>query len=459
VILATNKIKNIKKIFAIISLIYCSMQLHAQCYDFYVQTPNNSNVKACSSGGYSTSQVQLADTYSRTFAIQVFDSGTNSYNCHGYAWRKKEGGSSVWINNLGNELNNLNVYWNDNSYYAYNYSSQTHADNLKVFYGNDDHTAITTSDPDVFISKMGCGCLVSHQKDNSPYAGGNFTYYKRNDVSISGSSLLCSGSSGTFYVSGAPSGYTWTSSSGLTAGSTSGYSKTFTGNTSDWVAGWVAVNLGSTELARKDVWVGKPYDIPSQHTVNMPVNTPTVITPSLTAYRQKMGITSFYWVWSQNTGGATLGSSYGATATVTIPGNGTYSLHAYGINSCGGYTTGAPMFIYSISRSYSSSYSMSAYPNPVSGQLNVNLEELETESTALSTSGSSISSSGGVSRAKPVYAIRLYNGSGTLVLQTTANDPGTVQLDVGSLPNGLYTLHVSDGSPSPPLTQHIVVSH
>jgi hypothetical protein len=58
------------------------------------------------------------------------------------------------------------------------------------------------------------------------------------------------------------------------------------------------VNLGSTELVRKDVWIGKPYDIPSSQSVSIPLNTLTVITPpALTPYRQKMGITEYYWKW------------------------------------------------------------------------------------------------------------------------------------------------------------------
>jgi hypothetical protein len=102
---------------------------------------------------------------------------------------------------------------------------------------------------------------------------------------------------------------------------------------------------------------------------------------------------------------------------------------------------------------------MSAYPNPVSGVLNVDLEELETESTALSTSGSSVSGIGAVSKAKPVFTIRLYSAMGALVLQTTASDLGNIQLDVSSLPDGIYTLHVHDGSENPPVTQHIVIAH
>jgi hypothetical protein len=46
-----------------------------------------------------------------------------------------------------------------------------------------------------------------------------------------------------------------------------------------------------------------------------------------------------------------------------------------------------------------------------------------------------------------------------LVLQTTTGEAGTVQLNVGSLPDGIYTLHVHDGTDRVPLTQHIVISH
>jgi hypothetical protein len=284
-------------------------------------------------------------------------------------------------------------------------------------------------------------------------------YYKKN-VIITGPSSLCSGTSGTFTVANAPSGYTWTDGDYLTPGASSGNSKVFTASSSSEGLGWVAVNLGSTELARKEVWVGKPYDIPSQHSVRMPQNTPTVITPTLTAYRQKMGITSFNWIWDKNISGATLGSSTGPTATVTLPGSGAYRLFAYGINSCGGNTTGAPMFIYSISISNSSTYSLSAYPNPVSGVLNVQIEELETASSTTSGFSSSSSSSGGsIGRAQPVYTISLYSITGTLALQTTASDPGTVQLNVGNLPGGNYTLHVHDGTETPPVTQQIVIAH
>jgi hypothetical protein len=102
---------------------------------------------------------------------------------------------------------------------------------------------------------------------------------------------------------------------------------------------------------------------------------------------------------------------------------------------------------------------MSAYPNPVSSVLNVLVEEDEAALALFETAESSVSSA--VGRVTPVYTIRLYNlTTGTLALQTSANALGTAtQLNVSSLPNGVYVLHVYDGTENPPLTQRIVVSH
>jgi hypothetical protein len=108
--------------------------------------------------------------------------------------------------------------------------------------------------------------------------------------------------------------------------------------------------------------------------------------------------------------------------------------------------------------SSSSVYTMSAYPNPVSDVLNVLIEEDEEALMVLSETTDSSASS--VGRAKPVYSIGLYNlTTGTPVLQTSTNETGTVQLNVGNLPNGIYVLRVHDGTENPPLTQRIVISH
>jgi hypothetical protein len=121
-------------------------------------------------------------------------------------------------------------------------------------------------------------------------------------------------------------------------------------------------------------------------------------------------------------------------------------------NSCG-WSSGKQIGTLS-----SSSYTVSAYPNPVSNVLNLLIEEDEAALALLETAGASVS--GVVGRVTPVYTIGLYNlTTGTQVLQTSANEAGTIQLNVGSLPNGIYVLQVHDGTDNPPHTQRIVVSH
>lgn len=442
-----------KKIFIITSLIFYCLQLQAQCFDFYVQTPNNSIIKACSSGGYSSSQVQQADTYSRTFAIQVFDSGTNSYNCHGYAWHKKEGGNSVWINNVGNEPNNLNAYWTDYSYYVHSYNSQTHMDNLKVFYGNDDHTAITTSNPDVFISKMGAGCLVSHNKDNSPYTEGNFTYYRRNYVSISGPSFVCSGSSGTFTVSNAPASYTWNKSSNLTLSSTSGNTAAFTANGSG--PAWVSILINGTEVKRKTVYAGTLRTADLSGSCGGPETGSTGLftgnaNSSYSVEEFEWGVAPGWQVVSHPNFPSSIPmgnvriTRNSSSAPTTTP------VWIRARNSCGWSEEKA------LGTLTATSYTVSAGPNPVSDVLSVLIEE---EAAALSgTAGTQ--ASGAAGRANPVYTITLYSlMGGAPALQASTNEAGTVQLNIGSLPNGIYVLQVHDGTDNPPLTQRIVVSH
>ena len=148
--------------------IYAQCTNAVPCFDFYIKTPNNSNVKACSVS-YPSWFIQQADEESRAYAITVYESGTSTYNCHAYAWHVKEGKNKVWVNNICYEAGNLNAYWNDYSYTFYDKTTKPHLDNLKVFYVPDDYSAITTSNSNIFISKMGAGCLVSHTWNNSPY--------------------------------------------------------------------------------------------------------------------------------------------------------------------------------------------------------------------------------------------------------------------------------------------------
>ncbi len=174
-----------------------SQRIIAQCNDFYRQTLYGTNIKACSSGGYTDAQVQNTDNYVRAhYAIQVFAPASNNYNCHSYAWRVSEGGDQVWINNVSTESHNVDNYWLDASFIEVNGQPANKA-NVKVFCGSgrsdylDDHSAVTTSDPTIYISKMGCGPVVSHYLNNSPYDFSHSRFFVRYP-DINGVSLSCS---------------------------------------------------------------------------------------------------------------------------------------------------------------------------------------------------------------------------------------------------------------------------
>ena len=59
-------------------------------------------------------------------------------------------------------------------------------------------------------------------------------------------------------------------------------------------------------------------------------------------------------------------------------------------------------------------------------------------------------------RTDPTYDVRLYDGHGNMVRQTTTQG-GTVQFNVANLPIGIYYLHIHDGVSREPEIQQIVV--
>lgn len=99
---------------------------------------------------------------------------TRTYNCHGYAWIKSDGGGTYWLNDPGD-----NQFWQDNSYVQ---TSNTTNASLRVSFQGD-HTAVTTSTSGVCISKWGPWGLYQHNTTNVPveYQPNNtLTYYARN---------------------------------------------------------------------------------------------------------------------------------------------------------------------------------------------------------------------------------------------------------------------------------------
>ncbi|MCL1937728.1 MAG: hypothetical protein FWF52_04950, partial [Candidatus Azobacteroides sp.] len=142
----------------------------------------------------------------------IIGNPTTTYNCHAYAWYMSEGGvPSVW---MGLTTNPTPIYWNDGSYVE----TTEKGNGLKVSYDNppyngndmDNHSAITTAENGVFISKWGSYPLVRHAKDYTPYTYSSLHYFKKNTSppTLSGPSSVCSGSTATFTLANLPSGCT-----------------------------------------------------------------------------------------------------------------------------------------------------------------------------------------------------------------------------------------------------------
>jgi hypothetical protein len=102
-------------------------------------------------------------------------------------------------------------------------------------------------------------------------------------------------------------------------------------------------------------------------------------------------------------------------------------------------------------------YSMSASPNPVNTILNINITS--NEDVLQNQSNLTMSSGGTALAASPVCEIKLFNITGSQVRHTSSQIGSSIALDVSGLPNGLYILHVHDGTNNPPLTQNIIVYH
>jgi hypothetical protein len=91
---------------------------------------------------------------------------------------------------------------------------------------------------------------------------------------------------------------------------------------------------------------------------------------------------------------------------------------------------------------------VSAYPNPVSNILYIEIDALAHSSDLQARSLNS----------KPVYTIRLLDGQGNTV-QNLQSKTGSEQLNVSNLSNGIYYLIVFDDLGSTPVVRSIIVKH
>ena len=391
---------------------------------------------------------------------EVFESGTRTYNCHAYAWHVKEGGNKVWINNLTPYAGNLNVYWNDYSYCLYDKVNQPHKENLKVFYGStyskDDHSAITTSDPTIFISKMGPGVLASHIWNGLPfYDHSNLKYYVHPYIGGPGSCF--SGQTVSFTAYNPPASYSWTCSGNLTPGSASGDTKSFTAN--NYGDAWVAINSGLTQVTKFSIKIFSyaPDVSYIDGLDNVLYNPNGSSSPSTdedyTVVLSNTDAPPYNYVWGMDGNPSYYSlSQNGNTVTVSFKIDFSWSFKLY-VNVYNSHGQGYEAKYITFNGAQKSGSAPKVYPNPVSDILNVEIDQeiVDRVKALQQNSGKNLN-------ADPVFDIRFFNGYG-LQLRQQSTKGSTVQLNVSDLPNGLYFLYISDGVSGKPVRVPVIVKH
>jgi hypothetical protein len=162
-----------KLIISLIASIVFSYSLKAQCTDmqmYDIYTPNGSSVETWAMCESSLQVRQGWDSYCtqrypHAQQITMYNncSSTSKFNCHGYAWLRVEQGVDRWIGY--SRTTDEDIYMSDGSYTQV--SQETYPG--KVSWVSDNHSAVTTSQQEVFISKWGEGPLVKHAWDYNPF--------------------------------------------------------------------------------------------------------------------------------------------------------------------------------------------------------------------------------------------------------------------------------------------------
>ena len=255
---------------------------------------------------------------------------------------------------------------------------------------------------------------------------------------ISGSTLICSGSPKTFSSpTNWKQGYYWDKAGNLSL-SEPKINPTVTvsaASSSSSGSGYVCIkNSNHVELARFNVWVGPPL-ISSISGLSM-------VSPGGYYYydalvQSSLSVPSSY-KWTLNEVG--VGYTYQTTpnnyAVFTFYNEGYYQVVCQAVNICGtgdNFATG----VYAGSRSSSIS-GVNIYPNPVGDVLYIEFDQPSSSRTQIN------------------YDIRLYDGHGNMLRQSFSKG-GIVQFDVTTIPPGIYYLHIYDGVSEKPGIQQIMV--
>lgn len=189
-------------IYIIISCLLCSNPIWADRQS-NVQTPKGSSVEAWILDEMSNDDILMWNSHftSRYPAAEMLAPSTNAYNCHGYAWHMSEGGDARWIGK--DRTTDEDIYMSDGSYIEVPAGTSLR----KVSYQNADHSAITTGQSNMLISKWSYGPLMRHAPDDSPFTYSSLRYYiKYTEFSEGWTEFICNGSPVTYTLKYTPIG-------------------------------------------------------------------------------------------------------------------------------------------------------------------------------------------------------------------------------------------------------------
>ena len=497
----------------IIMLFFLAFCLSQAQKSVWLCTPNNTQVQVTVESEMSNSEI---DKWNRYFKeeypnAEYAGTATKTYNCHNFAWNNSAP-DQYW-------MEDPQAYWVDGSYLSD--SANFDKIFYPEYNISGTHSAKTHSNGK-YISKWGPGPLMIHDPNYGPYDNMDVrVYYKRNSVNncITGlSTTICenpvtyslmfnqatswsvssgftvigytgssatvaatvfSGQQGTLtahmscgnnltlsieacttYITGpsnicmslpqnfstnAQTGFTWDKSSNLSisgTGNTVSVSATSTG------AAWIRVMANGKILAHQDLWAG--LAVVTEITGSEYVGS----SASYQAYVLSDYIVKPNCQWINISGTAMdiqldmYAGVYSTAVNVTFYEEGYHTLGVIPSNACGtNYSGLVTKTVYSTGPKSP----FKVYPNPVSDILNIEITQQAID-RAKAASGNP---TGAI---EPVFDIRLYDGQGNQLRQTTAKS-GNVTFNVSSLPDGIYYLHIYDGISDKPEILKVIVKH
>ena len=410
-----------------------SFSIKGQCdirmYDIY--TPKGSPVVTflmCESSIEKRKSLDqyYAQRYPNAVQIKTYDlcSSTRKFNCHGYAWLRVEQNIDRWIGTGWSDdvVDPEKIYISDSSYTEV--SQETYPG--KVFWASGDHTAITTEQQGIFISKWNEWPLMKHAWNYSPFGSNNLKYYQKASPSpsISGPSSVCD--QATYTVENLPQGATvqWSVSNNnvtLTSGQGT-HIATFTKfrNGMEIIHADILFNNIRIALLTKETYFGAP-------SISNIIGEQRVPTGQYASYRAVISNnapipSSYQWILNPLNGNSLYGNGT-ESIDIAFYNPGSYQLVCRATNECGVgdyYTMGIGV--------YDNLY-LTLSPNPATDAVTLQLTETD------EVSGLSV-----LSTDRSAFEIQLW--SGMRMLRSFRTNEPTFQISMAGLPAGLYFVRV-----------------